>query len=52
MTNSKIDEWYKYALLNGAIGGKLVGAEVGFLMFWLQMLKSYVQQCKKSTWKK
>ena len=20
MTNSKIDEWYKYALLNGAIG--------------------------------
>jgi D-glycero-alpha-D-manno-heptose-7-phosphate kinase len=34
MTNSKIDEWYKLAMNNGAIGGKLVGAGGGgFLMF-------------------
>jgi len=34
MSNSKIDEWYKLAIENGAIGGKLVGAGGGgFLMF-------------------
>ena len=34
MTNAQIDEWYNYALSNGAIGGKLVGAGGGgFLMF-------------------
>tara|TARA_B100000700_G_C14980728_1_gene826252 strand:- start:541 stop:1521 length:981 start_codon:yes stop_codon:yes gene_type:complete len=34
MTNKKIDDWYKLALKNGAIGGKLVGAGGGgFLMF-------------------
>jgi len=34
MSNSQIDEWYKLALKNGAIGGKLVGAGGGgFLMF-------------------
>lgn len=34
MSNSKIDEWYKLAINNGAIGGKLVGAGGGgFLMF-------------------
>ena len=35
MSNSKIDEWYDYALKNGAIGGKVVGAGGGgFLMFY------------------
>lgn len=34
MTNQKIDEWYDFALRNGAIGGKVVGAGGGgFLMF-------------------
>lgn len=34
MTNSQIDEWYRLAIKNGAIGGKLVGAGGGgFLMF-------------------
>lgn len=34
MSNPKIDEWYKLALMNGACGGKLVGAGGGgFLMF-------------------
>lgn len=34
MSNSKIDEWYKLAIKNGAVGGKIVGAGGGgFLMF-------------------
>ena len=34
MTNSKIDHWYKLAMQNGAIGGKLIGAGGGgFLLF-------------------
>jgi len=34
MSNKKIDEWYRLAMDNGAIGGKLVGAGGGgFLMF-------------------
>jgi D-glycero-alpha-D-manno-heptose-7-phosphate kinase len=35
MSNPKIDEWYKLALKNGAVGGKLIGAGGGgFLMFY------------------
>ncbi|MDR3049953.1 MAG: galactokinase [Elusimicrobiota bacterium] len=34
MSNNQIDEWYKKAMDNGAVGGKLVGAGGGgFLMF-------------------
>lgn len=34
MSNPKIDEWYKLAIANGAVGGKVVGAGGGgFLMF-------------------
>jgi len=34
MSNSKIDEWYKLAIKNGAVGGKIVGAGGGgFLLF-------------------
>lgn len=34
MSNPQIDEWYKLAIANGAVGGKLVGAGGGgFLMF-------------------
>ena len=37
MTNSHIDEWYKLALDNGAMGGKLIGAGGGgFLMFYAE----------------
>jgi D-glycero-alpha-D-manno-heptose-7-phosphate kinase len=35
MTNGTIDEWYDFAMSNGALGGKLVGAGGGgFLMFY------------------
>jgi D-glycero-alpha-D-manno-heptose-7-phosphate kinase len=35
MSNGKIDECYDYALANGALGGKLIGAGGGgFLMFY------------------
>jgi D-glycero-alpha-D-manno-heptose-7-phosphate kinase len=37
MSNPQIDEWYKLARANGAMGGKLVGAGGGgFLMFYAQ----------------
>lgn len=37
MSNSSIDDWYKLALQNGALGGKLTGAGGGgFLMFYAQ----------------
>jgi D-glycero-alpha-D-manno-heptose-7-phosphate kinase len=36
MTNDRIDKWYKLALKNGALGGKLIGAGGGgFLMFYV-----------------
>ncbi len=35
MSNAHIDEWYRLAMSNGAVGGKLVGAGGGgFLMFY------------------
>lgn len=35
MSNPDIDEWYEYAMKNGALGGKLIGAGGGgFLMFY------------------
>jgi D-glycero-alpha-D-manno-heptose-7-phosphate kinase len=35
MSNSHINEWYDYAMQNGALGGKLIGAGGGgFLMFY------------------
>ena len=37
MSNSNIDEWYSYALKNGALGGKMIGAGGGgFLMFYVK----------------
>ena len=37
MSNSHIDEWYRLALANGAVGGKLIGAGGGgFLMFYAE----------------
>jgi D-glycero-alpha-D-manno-heptose-7-phosphate kinase len=35
MSNTDIDGWYKLAMENGALGGKLIGAGGGgFLMFY------------------
>jgi D-glycero-alpha-D-manno-heptose-7-phosphate kinase len=35
MSNAQINEWYDYAMANGALGGKLIGAGGGgFLMFY------------------
>jgi D-glycero-alpha-D-manno-heptose-7-phosphate kinase len=35
MSNSQINAWYDYAMANGAVGGKLIGAGGGgFLMFY------------------
>lgn len=35
MSNDHINEWYDYAMANGALGGKLIGAGGGgFLMFY------------------
>ena len=37
MSNAQIDTWYEYAMQNGAVGGKLVGAGGGgFLMFYTE----------------
>ncbi len=37
MSNPQIDEWYEYALKNGAMGGKMIGAGGGgFLMFYTE----------------
>lgn len=37
MSNGKIDEWYRFAMQNGALGGKLIGAGGGgFLMFYAE----------------
>jgi len=37
MSNQRIDEWYRCALSNGALGGKLIGAGGGgFLMFYAE----------------
>lgn len=37
MTNERIDEWYRIARSNGALGGKLIGAGGGgFLLFYTE----------------
>ena len=37
MSNPRINEWYDYAMENGALGGKLIGAGGGgFLMFYTE----------------
>ena len=37
MSNPRIDEWYRLARDNGALGGKLIGAGGGgFLMFYTE----------------
>lgn len=37
MSNTEVDEWYKLAMENGAMGGKLIGAGGGgFMMFYTE----------------
>ncbi len=37
MSNPQINEWYDYAMANGALGGKLIGVGgCGFLMFYAE----------------
>ena len=49
ISNSKINDLYDYALKNGAIGGKLVGAGGGgFLMFYTQEKAKLRHAMKKS----
>ena len=48
MTNPKIDEWYEYALKNGAIGGKNIGAGGGgFLLFLANDANKLSESMKK-----
>jgi D-glycero-alpha-D-manno-heptose-7-phosphate kinase len=49
MTNSKIEDWYKFAMENGALGGKLIGAGGGgFLMFYSEDKKRLRQAMKEA----
>jgi len=49
MSNPQIDEWYDYALKNGALGGKMIGAGGGgFLMFYSEN-KTALREAMKKT---
>ena len=49
MSNPRIDEWYEYAIKNGALGGKLIGAGGGgFLMFYAEDKVSLRRAMKKT----
>jgi len=44
MSNTKIDEWYKLAMDNGALGGKIIGAGGGgFLLFYVDKNHDKIQ---------
>lgn len=48
MSNSDIDKWYKLAMENGAIGGKLIGAGGGgFLLFYTEEKEKLLGVFKK-----
>jgi D-glycero-alpha-D-manno-heptose-7-phosphate kinase len=48
MSNKKIDNIYSYALNNGALGGKLIGAGGGgFLMFWSKNNNQFKKAMRK-----
>ena len=49
MSNPQIDEWYDYALKNGAMGGKMIGAGGGgFLLFYTKE-KERLREAMKAT---
>lgn len=53
MTNNKIDQYYNFALKNGALGGKLIGAGGGgFLMFYCEDVNFLEKKLKKFNIKK
>ena len=48
MSNPKINEWYDAAKMNGALGGKLIGAGGGgFLMFYAEEDKSKLRHAMR-----
>ena len=48
MSNPKINEWYDTAKMNGALGGKLIGAGGGgFLMFYAEEDKSKLRHAMR-----
>lgn len=48
MSNGNIDTWYKLALKNGAVGGKIIGAGGGgFLMFYTSDKEKLLATMKK-----
>ena len=49
MSNPSIDEWYRLALENGALGGKLIGAGGGgFLLFYVEKNHDKVRNVMKN----
>lgn len=49
MSNPVIDEWYEYALKNGAMGGKMIGAGGGGFLLFYSKDKSRLREAMKST---
>jgi D-glycero-alpha-D-manno-heptose-7-phosphate kinase len=49
MSNGKINEWYKHALENGAIGGKLVGAGAGGFLLFVTQDKSLLRKAMENS---
>jgi D-glycero-alpha-D-manno-heptose-7-phosphate kinase len=48
MSNAQVNEWYDYAMRNGALGGKIVGAGGGgFLMFYTEN-NTHLRQAMRS----
>ena len=49
MSNPQIDEWYDYALKNGAMGGKMIGAGGGGFLLFYSKDKSRLREAMKNT---
>lgn len=49
MSNPQIDEWYEYALKNGAMGGKMIGAGGGGFLLFYSKDKSRLREAMKNT---
>ena len=50
VSNNKIDDLYNFALNSGAEGGKLLGAEGGFFVFYVKRNnhKKFINKMKKT----
>jgi D-glycero-alpha-D-manno-heptose-7-phosphate kinase len=50
VSNSKIDEWYEYALKSGALGGKIMGAGGGgWFVFYVPKKQSSFRRAMEKT---